>query len=275
MGHNQTIVNGIGRIGYMSGGKQSRWTDEELGSAFLKKAQDFIKENKGRPFFLYFALHSIHVPRMPATIFKGKSTLGYRGDAILEMDWIVGQITQQLKGLGIDQNTIIVFSSDNGPVLDDGYVDRAVELNASHRPNGELRGWKTQVYEGGTRVPFIISWPERIKPGVSDALVCQIDLVSSFATLLNQKIPSGQAADSEDILDTFLGKSPKGREVLIQEGYSNLAILKGDWKYIPAHRKQEPELYNIKTDISEKQNVIRQFPEKAKELADLLQAQSQ
>ncbi|WP_240452759.1 MULTISPECIES: sulfatase family protein [Sphingobacterium] len=270
VGHNHTIVNGIGRIGYMSGGRQSRWTDEELGAAFLKKAQDFINENSNDPFFLYFALHNIHVPRMPATIFKGLSPLGYRGDAILELDWLVGQITKQLKELGLANNTMIIFSSDNGAVLDDGYADRAVELNGKHRPNGVLRGWKTDAYEGGTRVPFIISWPKGIKRGVSDALVCQIDFLSSFASLFNQQLPKGEASDSENMLNVFLGKSTTGREVLVQEGYSNLAIVKGDWKYIPAHRKKGEELYNLAKDISEQHNLIDRYPDKRKELESLL-----
>lgn len=270
VGHNHTIINGIGRIGYMSGGRQSRWTDEELGGAFLKKAQDFINENSNEPFFLYFALHNIHVPRMPATIFKGLSPLGYRGDAILELDWLVGQITKQLREFGLADNTMIIFSSDNGAVLDDGYADRAVELNGKHQPNGVLRGWKTDSYEGGTRVPFIISWPKEIKPGVSDALVCQIDFLSSFASLFNQQLPKGGPSDSENMLKVFLGKSKIGREVLVQEGYSNLAIVKGDWKFIPAHRKKGEELYNLAKDISEQHNVIDKYPEKRKELETLL-----
>ncbi|TCR10716.1 arylsulfatase A-like enzyme [Sphingobacterium sp. JUb20] len=263
VGHNHTIVNGIGRIGYMSGGKQTRWTDEELGTTFLAKAQDFIAQNHKKPFFLYFALHDIHVPRMPATMFKGKSNLGYRGDAILEMDWIVGQITKQLHELGIEQNTMIVFSSDNGPVLDDGYADKAEELNGIHSPAGPLRGWKTDLYEGGTRVPFIISWPAHIKPAVSQELVCQIDFVASFASYFNQKLPDGQASDSQNLWDTFVGNAKQGRKTLIQEGYSNLAIVSGDWKYIPPFGKNGPQLYNLKEDLAEEINVFDQFQEQA------------
>ncbi|MEN5197494.1 sulfatase family protein [Sphingobacterium faecium] len=269
VGHNHTIVNGIGRIGYMSGGKQARWTDEELAPTFLSKAQDFIKSNKNNPFFLYFALHDIHVPRMPATMFKGKSKLGYRGDAILEMDWVVGKIREQLKELDLDQNTMIIFSSDNGPVLDDGYADRAVELNGQHKPAGPLRGWKTDVYEGGTRVPFIISWPAVIKPAVSHALISQMDFVASFAKLFNQSIPDGEATDSEDILEALLGKSAKGRSMLVQEGYHNLAIVKDNWKYIPPFKEQSAQLFDLNNDISEKINMVSKYPQKVNEL-DLL-----
>ena len=123
-GHNQTIVNGIGRIGYMSGGKTARWTDEEVPLTFLQKAKDFIEQNKKHPFFLYYALTEPHVPRMPSTMFKGKSGLGYRGDAILQLDWAVGEILKELKTLGIEKNTTIIFTSDNGPVLRPAEPDR-------------------------------------------------------------------------------------------------------------------------------------------------------
>lgn len=110
-GHNNTIVNGIGRIGYMSGGHKARWTDEEMPLTFLLKAKEFITQNKAKPFFLFYSLTEPHVPRMPSTMFKGKSGLGYRGDAILQLDWSVGQIMQQLKLLGIADNTIFIFQA--------------------------------------------------------------------------------------------------------------------------------------------------------------------
>lgn len=272
-GHDYTIVNGIGRIGYMTGGKKARWTDEELAPVFLSKAQDFINENKDKPFFLYYSLNDIHVPRMPSTMFKGKSKLGYRGDAILEMDWAVGEITKQLKTLGLDKNTIIIFSSDNGPVLDDGYADDAVELNklANHAPAGPYRGWKTQVFEGGTRVPFIVNWPAGIKAGVSNAMVNQVDLTASFAQFLNVKVPAGEAFDSEKMWDTFSGKSKQGRAVMVEEGYDNLGIVADGWKYIAPVRKIEEQLYNLKTDEGEKNNIIAQNPKKAAELKALLE----
>ena len=156
-GHDQTIVNGIGRIGYMSGGKKARWADEELAFTFLSKAQQFIEENQKQPFFLYFALSDIHVPRMPATMFKGKSELGYRGDAILQMDRTVREIVKQLDYLGLSENTIVIFTSDNGPVLDDGYQDDAVIKQNGHKPAGALRGGKYSAFEGGTRIPWIMT----------------------------------------------------------------------------------------------------------------------
>lgn len=283
-GHNNTIVNGIGRIGYMSGGNKARWTDEEMPLTFLEKAKQFIEENAKESFFLYYALTEPHVPRMPSTMFKGKSGLGYRGDAILQLDWAVGEIMKELNHLGIAKNTMIIFSSDNGPVLDDGYVDEAVTKANGHKPAGPLRGGKYSAFEAGTRVPLIISWPGTITPQVSDALVCQIDFIHSFTKLLKQSLPANDAPDSYDILNALLGKTKTGRDVLIQQGGA-LSIVKGDWKYIEpnngiAYYKltdtetgnlSSAQLYNLKNDIGEKENVADQNPEIVKDLSGLLQ----
>lgn len=283
-GHNNTIVNGIGRIGYMSGGQRARWTDEEMPLTFLAKAKDFIDNYKAEPFFLFYALTEPHVPRMPSTMFRGKSGLGYRGDAILQLDWTVGEIMKHLQYLGIANNTLIVFSSDNGPVLDDGYQDGAVtELNG-HKPWGELRGGKYSSYEAGTRIPFIVNWPGKINSQVSNALVCQIDLLASFAKLFNKKSLIDKASDSEDMLNVFIGKSSEGRKVLVEQGLYSIAIIKGEWKYIepntgPAKDELvdielansiEPQLYNLSNDIGEKHNLAALHPELVKELSSLL-----
>ena len=283
-GHNNTIVNGIGRIGYMSGGKLARWVDEEVSSTFLIKAKDFIQKNQKDPFFLYFALTEPHVPRMPATMFRGKSGLGLRGDAILQLDWTVGEIIKQLKEAGLDKNTMIIFSSDNGPVLDDGYEDEAVTKLNGHTPTGAFRGGKYSILEAGTRVPFIVSWPGKIKPQqVSAATVSQIDLLASFSALLGQPIPAGDAPDSENTIDVFLGQSKKGRSVLIEHA-NTLSIVKDGWKYIepgdgPAYNKlvgiemgslKEAQLYNLKTDEAEKNNLAAKYPDKVKMLKGLL-----
>ncbi|WP_114937648.1 sulfatase family protein [Mucilaginibacter endophyticus] len=284
-GHNQTIVNGIGRIGYMSGGKLARWTDEELSSTFLAKAEGFIEDQHKVPFFLYFALTEPHVPRMPATRFKGKSGRGLRGDAILQLDWAVGEIMKQLKYLGLEKNTLIVFSSDNGPVLDDGYQDEAEEKFKGNPPAGPLRGGKYSVLEGGTRVPFLVSWPGKIKPQVSSAMVSQIDLIASFSKLIGQPIPAGEASDSENVLDALLGQNKNGRSVLVEQGMGNtIAIVKDGWKYIPLNNGEavmrlvnietgnlaSPQLYNLNEDIGEQTNLAARYPDKVKELALLL-----
>ena len=287
-GHNQTIVSGIGRIGYMTGGKLARWVDEEVSTTFLHQAQQFIEIHQQQPFFLYFALTEPHVPRMPATPFKGKSGLGLRGDAILQLDWTVGEIMKQLKYLGLEEKTLVIFSSDNGPVLDDGYQDEAVTKQNGHLPAGALRGGKYSALEGGTRVPFIINWPGKIKPQVSDALVSQMDFLASFSNMLQQPVPKGEALDSQDLLAAFLGRSQKGRSVFIEQGGS-LAIIKEGWKYIPSNKgasinqlvnietgnSPKAQLYNLKNDISEKNNLEEKYPHKVKELADLLASEKQ
>lgn len=283
-GHDMTIVNGIGRIGFMTGGKKARWTDEELTFTFLEKANQVIEQNKNTPFFLYLGATEPHVPRMPATMFKGKSGLGYRGDAILQFDWLVGQIMQQVKAAGLEKNTIIIVTSDNGPVLDDGYLDGAVtELNG-HTPLGPLRGGKYSAFEGGTRVPFILSWPGKIQPGVSAAMLSQVDLLASFASMFKLSIPDGDAVDSENHLNAFLGKSRHGRTTYVEQGGA-LSLVMGDWKYISpspgaaVYRYTEiesanlatPQLYNLKNDLGEKMNLADQYPEKVKEMEELLQ----
>ena len=282
-GHNNTIVNGIGRIGFMEGGTKARWVDEEVSTTFLNVAQNFISTNKNKPFFLFFSLTEPHVPRMPATFFKGKSKLGYRGDAILQLDWTVGQIMQQIELLGLTENTIIVFSSDNGPVIDDGYADEAVEKNKEHKPAGPYRGGKYSNFEGGTRVPFIISGKGISKNKISDALISQIDLIASFSKMLGHEKPK-DAMDSEDMYSTLQGINNKGREIYVQHAYS-LAIVKDNWKYIepndgPAYNSltntelgnaKGPQLYNLKEDKGELVNLASKYPNKVKELKTLLE----
>lgn len=287
-GHDGTIVNGIGRIGWMSGGKLARWTDEELADSFLSKAKSFIEDNKENPFFLYFPVNEPHVPRMPATRFKGKSKLGYRGDVILEMDYLVGEITKTLDEFNLTENTIVIFTSDNGPVLDDGYEDESVELaeQFNHKSAGAFRGGKYSLFEGGTRLPFIVSWPGTIKQGTSDALVSQIDLLASFANLTGVDLESTDAKDSKNLLEVFLGESDEGRTTYVeQNNEAVLAYLKNGWKYIepakgPAVNEavnietglsQEPQLYNLKEDKEELHNLAEEHPEKVKEMAKELE----
>lgn len=284
-GHDNTIVNGIGRIGYMSGGNKVRWTDEEMPLTFLSKAKEFIDANKHNLFFLYYALTEPHVPRMPSTMFKGKSGLGYRGDAILQLDWTVGEIMKELEYLGIAKNTVIIFSSDNGPVLDDGYQDEAVTKLNGHTPAGVLRGGKYSLFEGGTRVPLLVSWPAKTKQKVSDALISQIDFMASFSKLLNIKIEADTAVDSENLLNALLGKTDRGRTVLIEQGLESLTIIKGSWKYIEPNSGPalntltnielgnylQPQLYDLNNDIGEKNNLADRYPQVVNELAENLQ----
>lgn len=284
-GHDQTIVNGIGRIGFMSGGKTARWTDEEMPLTFLQKAKDFIAANKRQPFFLYYSVTEPHVPRMPSTVFKGRSGLGFRGDAILQLDWTVGEIVKQVREAGLEKNTLIIFTSDNGPVLDDGYADGAVTQLNGHTPWGPLRGGKYSAFEAGTRIPFLLSWPGKISKGVSEAMVCQMDLLASFASLLKQPIPAGDAMDSENLMPAFLGKTTSGRQVLVEQG-GTLAVIRGKWKYIepsagaPFNKLTaietgslpSPQLYDLVNDLGERTNLAEKYPEKVAKLKALLQS---
>ena len=274
----------------MQGGKRAEWTDEELGLTFNTKAISFIDESlkEKKPFFLYYAIHDIHVPRMPGSIFKGKSKLGYRGDAILEMDHSVGVILEALKQRGLLDNTLIVFSSDNGPVLDDGYVDQAENTakTEDYKPAGIYRGGKYSALEGGTRVPFMVYWADKIKPKtVSNALFTQIDLMASFAKMLNEKLPGNEFTDSRDYFSTLTGQENISRNFIIEQPENRaLCIVKDGWKYItpsngPALMKavniesgysKEDQLYNLKDDPQELHNVAKKYPEKLLELKDLL-----
>ncbi len=276
-GHNSSIVNGIPRIGYVSGGASANWSDVDLADHFLSKAQTYVKSHKENPFFLYYALNQPHVPRTPNPRFVGKSGMGPRGDVILEADYCVGEIIKTLKDEGVLDNTFIVFSSDNGPVLNDGYYDDAVEKLGNHKPNGPLRGGKYSLLEAGTRVPFFTYWKGQIKPLVSDALVCQIDLLESIAKLVNVDVKS---TDSQELLDVFTGKSAKGRTNLVIEANTKTAFRQGDWIMIPPYsgdsileevniemgNDKEFQLYNLKKDIGQKNNLAKTQPKKLKEL---------
>ena len=194
----------------MKGGKSALFIDEDMNDDFLKESVKFVNDHKDAPFFLFYSLHQPHVPRIPHPRFVGKSGLGPRGDVILEADWAVGQFLDELDKLGLSENTIIVFSSDNGPVLDDGYHDEAETKIGKHTPKGGLRGGKYSLFDAGTHVPFMVRWPAKIKPGISEALVCQVDLTASFAHLVGQK---NTTPDSQNILDALIGKSTQGRAV--------------------------------------------------------------
>lgn len=279
-GHDQTIVNGVGRIGYMTGGKAALWNDEDMADVFTGKAVEFIEKNRSAPFFLYFATHDPHVPRLVHSRFAGKSGLGPRGDAILEADWSAGQIIETLDRLKLTDNTLVIFTSDNGPVVDDGYKDDAKEKLGRHRPSGPFRGGKYSTFEAGTRVPFIVRWPGHVKPGASDALVSQVDFLASFAAFTKQPLDAEAGPDSVDTMAAFLGESRRGRESVIEEA-GGIALRRGQWKYIEPNKRQrisqdtgielgnssEPQLYDLSKDPGETKNLAVEMPEKVRELA--------
>lgn len=234
-GHDMSIVNGIGRIGYMKGGGAALWKDENIADSITAHAVRFIAENKERPFFMYFATNDVHVPRFPHERFRGATNMGLRGDAIAQFDWSVGEIVGALRRCGLLDNTIIILSSDNGPVVDDGYADSARELLNGHDPMGGLRGGKYSCYEAGTRVPFIVYWSRASKkPSVSNALVSQIDFMTVAADIANVEIPDHAAPDAlEGAAKYWLGNEQTGRDYAVGMASNHtLWLNNGTWKYI-------------------------------------------
>ena len=294
--HACTIINGISRIGYMKGGKAARFKDEELPGTVVAKSVAFIERHKDEPFFLYVGMFEPHVPRTVDARFTGASGCGIRGDVIAQMDWQVGQIMNALERLKLADNTLVLFTSDNGPVFFDGYFDHSVEDANGHQPADGLRGWKYLVYEGGTRVPFIARWPGRVPVGVTKQMICLSDLLATCAALTGQNLPKDAGVDSLNVLPTLLDKAGKSaRDAVVQQGISGaLAIRKGDWKFIPANATagtggmgsganpndrrfaeatiREPLLFNLANDPAEKKNLATRNPEKLQELAITLKA---
>jgi arylsulfatase A-like enzyme len=270
-GHDMTIVGGISRIGYMKGGKSARWNDETMADTVTRQAVGFMERHRDKPFFLYFATHDIHVPRVPHPRFRGTTNMGPRGDAIVEFDWSVGQVLAALDELKLADNTLVILTSDNGPVLDDGYQDDAVEKLGGHKPAGPLRGKKSTVFEGGTRVPFIVRWPRHVPANkTSAALMCQIDLLASLAALAQQKLPNQAAPDSVNLLPALVGETERGRDTLVEHA-RGFALRQGDWKYIePSNAGGQPQLYDLANDLAEQHNLAKQRPAKVDELAERL-----
>ena len=286
-GHDMTIVNGVGRIGWMTGGKSARWKDEDMSDTFTGKAVKFIEGVKGEPFFLYFAPHGIHVPRVPHPRFKGTSPVGTRGDAIHELDDAVGRVLAVLDRLKLTEHTLIIFTSDNGGVMDDGYEDVG---KFDYRPNGVLRGTKGTVFEGGHRVPFIARWPGKIKAGSeSAALMAHLDMPATFAALVGTKIPAGQCADSINILPALLGETKHSarQNFIAHVGGTKgpFGVRDGQWKYISPggggygkapkgegkpKAAGQPQLYNLASDLAEEKNLAAFEPAKLKEMESLM-----
>ncbi len=257
--HSATIVNGISRIGWMAGGKEAEWEDEDFPFVFTDKAIDFIQSVKDQPFMLFFPFHDIHVPRVPHKLFAGKSGMGPRGDAILQMDWMTGRIVDELKKQGLYENTLIIFSSDNGPVMDDGYADMAEEMRGDHDPAGGYRGGKYSAYEAGTRVPMIVTYPNGLKnTGDSAALISHIDLYKSLAEFTGVELAQGEAIDSENMLPALLDAKAKGREDMLEESFT-LSLRSGKWKYVAPFTGTTPDWLANKTAIENGLNTKAQL----------------
>ncbi len=278
-GHDQAIVNGISRIGYMKGGGKALWVDEDFADVIAQRAKKFIKENKDTPFFLFFGTHDIHVPRVPHPRFVGKTDMGPRGDAIVQFDFQVGEVLSALREAGVADNTIVILSSDNGPVLDDGYKEQAKERNGKHQSAGELRGGKYSSFEAGTRVPLLVRWPKHIKAGsTSTALFSQVDLLATLSTIMGAETPEGLQLDSQDAGAALLARDlEKGREHLAQLSMGGIGLVSGKWKYIPANggaayskytdielgNARQDQLYDLSSDPGERNNLA---PKNAQQL---------
>jgi len=293
--HSGTIIGDISRIGFMTGGQSAWWDDEDMAYELTRRSVAFLEENKAgdKPFFLFLSMHENHVPRAPHPDFVGKSKTGLRGDAVVELDWVVGEIVATLDRLDLSENTLVVFTSDNGPVFFDGYEDGALENARDHKASGPFRGGKYQPFEGGTRMPTIASWPTRIEPGgVSSAIISQVDFLATFAALAGAPIPADAAPDSHNFAPALLGDSTEGREHVVQQGAGDLlAIRKGPWKLITGgpepvwsyqrHTRNDGPLgserledgdylFNLDDDPGETTNVADAHPQVVEELQQLL-----
>lgn len=286
-GHDMSIVNGIGRIGYMKGGGKALWKDENIADSITSHAIDFIRSNADRPFFMYFCTNDVHVPRFPHERFRGKNPMGVRGDAIAQFDWSVGEIMRTLDELGIADNTLVILTSDNGPVLDDGYDDQAEELLNGHSPTGSYRGNKYSAFEGGTMVPAIVRWRKGIKGGVeSDVLMSHIDWMASLGSLIGARLPEGAAPDSRDRLGNLLGTDTTDVPWVVELASNHtLGVRTKDWKYIEPNDGSPmitwgpkietgnaplPQLYDMKASKGERDNVALQNPAVVFEMQNIL-----
>lgn len=290
--HSETIVNGVSRIGFMGGGYNAEWIDEDFPFVFNQKSKEFINSSGDQPFFLFYSFHDIHVPRLPHKQFEGASEMGPRGDAIAQMDWAVGDIINELEKKGLKENTLIIFTSDNGPVLDDGYDDLAAERLGEHQPSGPFRGGKYSAFEAGARVPMIVFWSGRTRSTESSVLISQVDLMASLSSLAGVVLDPSEAVDSMDMLSALLGQSDKGRELMFKESVGTKSLRWKSYKYIAPMPEgaripdwlppkgielglsSEAQLYDLSADVGEVSNIASDNPEIVaaleEELAEIL-----
>ena len=267
----------------MASGKSAEYPFEEGALRLTEKAVSFIEQHREKPFFLYFAHRNIHAPLRPNARFKGTSGIGVYGDFIHELDWSVGEVLAALDRLKLADNTLVIFSSDNGGVqAHNRRVEHAVIQG--HRINGPLRGQKTEVYEGGHRVPFIVRLPGCVKAGVvSDALVANTDLLATFAELVDRELPSNAGEDSFSMLSELFGTNtgqPARQSLVTDSMMGILAIQEGSWKLIqgqggggyypqsktdsreaPVSSEPPGQLYNLADDLGETKNLYVEKPE--------------
>ncbi|MGH7136329.1 MAG: sulfatase family protein [Pirellulales bacterium] len=275
----------------MASGKSAELVFENCALRLTDEAVAFLRANHARPFFLYFAPRNIHAPLKPNGRFAGTSAIGVYGDFIHELDWSVGEVLAALDRFGVADNTLVIFSSDNGGVPLRRRESVPAEV-AGHRINGPLRGQKTEVFEGGHRVPFIVRWPERVKAGVkSDALVANTDVLATCAEILARPLPHDAGEDSFSFLSALLGASTghPPRTALVTDSMMGLfAIQEGPWKLIegkggggyfphgappasPSPTEPPGQLYHLGDDLGETRNRYAERPEIVARLSALLE----
>jgi arylsulfatase A len=270
---------------------------DQIDLMVTEHAINFIKANKSKPFFINLALVAPHVPVAPSEKFKGKTKLGSYGDFVVQMDWCVGQVLKTLEELNLENDTIVIFASDNGA------IHHRHEYKMGHRANLDWLGQKTDAWEGGVRVPFIMRWPGKVPQGKTvDSLISLMDIPKTVWAATKVKVPEKAGPDSLDQMDVIIGKSKQPvRQELLMIGITGLALRSGDWVYIPKQGSQgvttdprmdwamqmgelglensdydeqgklkldapKAQLYNLKEDPNQSMNVIDQYPEKAAEL---------
>ena len=270
---------------------------EEVDVRFLDESQTFIREhvaeNPDQPFFLYHCTQAVHLPSFPGRKFKGKTDAGPHGDFIFELDWVVGELMQTLEDEGIADETLVIFTSDNGPEVSSVYHMREDHQHDGARP---WRGVKRDNWEGGHRVPFLVRWPGEIPAGTeSSALTCLTDVLATLAEIVDFDLPDSSAEDGQSMLLVWRGEQVQGRSYVIHQGFGGtryLAIRRGDWKLLAhqgsggnryaGHRllekyrlpDQDPnlpaQLYDLRSDSGETKNLYREKTAMAKELEQLL-----
>lgn len=258
------------------------WKFDEILPELTRRAVKHIHDRaeQDQPFFLYFSMTSPHEPVVPSKDFRGKSGVSPIADFLIETDWSAGQIVQAIDDAGIAEDTIVIFTADNGH---SHYTGWNTLVDAGHMPSGPYRGHKGDIWEGGHRVPLVIRWPKKISAGSSsDTLVCLTDLYASFAQLLGQDLPDNGAEDSISFLSSMLGKvSQQPRTTLVNHSnHGEFAYRSGPWKlvYKMSDRNLErsrgkstiAELYNLSSDIAEANDLAASQPERVKQLSDEL-----
>lgn len=248
-------------------GRQTR--DSFDGERMLaEEAGAFIEQHADEPFFLYYPTSAIHTPITPGKRWQGTSQVGAYGDYIQEFDWEVGQVLETLDRLKLTERTLVIVTSDNGPLL--------TGRKFGHNSVGPLRGSKTTVYEGGHRVPFLVRWPGRVPAGTTcDETISHVDILATLCTAAGVDVPSDAAPDSYNVLPAFVGEQYdeplREATVAVSQNATDRSIRQGPWKLVVLNYPSgQRELYNLADDLAESRNLVDEQPEIAERLYELL-----